>query len=268
MIEKSKKIKILERYKEKEEKILISNIIDKAYKFEKENKLLYTNFLNLNELTLLSNVLNELHVKYYIYSINNYINKKCIFFLPDYIYNHDNEFFNQYINCIKIIPNVKGKLLHKDYMGAIYSLGLKNEMIGDIFAFEDASYVFCMSSVTNYICDNLFKIANQEVKMEVISLEKDEIKELKNNFLEREYIVASMRVDAILSVVYNFSRNEVKEKIIKGDLYINDKNIFYPNTLLKSNDIISFKRCGKIRLGEIIRTTKSDNLVLSVFKYC
>ena len=44
--------------------------------------------------------------------------------------------------------DVKGKLLHKDYMGAIYSLGLKREMIGDIFVCENAAYVFCINTVT------------------------------------------------------------------------------------------------------------------------
>lgn len=268
MIDKKQKAKILERYENKDDKILISNVLDKAYKFEKENKLVYTNFFNLSELNIVSSVSNELKVQYHIYSVNEYINKKCIFFIPDYISDLSDEFFNQYVNCIKIIPNVKGKLLHKDYMGAIYSLGIKNEMIGDIFAYEDMAYVFCISSITDFICDNLFKVANQEVKTEVIGLESEEVKILKINLIEKEYIVASMRVDAILSEVYSLSRSETKEKITKGDLFINDKNIFYPNTILKEGDIVSFKRCGKLKIGSIVRKTKSGNLVLNVFKYC
>ena len=267
MIDRKQKAKILERYDNKDEKILISNVLDKAYKYEKENKLLYTNFLNLNELSTVSSVLNELKVQYHVYSVNEFINKKCIFFIPDYITKLDDEFFSLYINCIKIIPNIKGKLLHKDYMGAIYSLGIKNEMIGDIFAYEDVAYVFCISSITDFICDNLFKVANQEVKTEVINLESEEVKKLKINLIENEYIVASMRADAVLSDVYNLSRSESKEKIVKGDLFINDKNMFYPNTLLKEGDIVSFKRCGKLKIGNIVRKTKSDNLVLSIYKY-
>lgn len=268
MIDKKQKIKILERYNLKEEKMLISNILDKVYKFEKENKLLHTSFLNLSEINILSSILNELGVYYYIYAINEHMTKKCIFFIPDYICEYSYELFNQYINCIKITPNVKGKLLHKDYMGAIYSLGLKREMIGDIFVCEDVAYVFCINTITDYICDNLFKVANQEVKLDVVSLDCEEIKNLKVNYIEKEYIVVSMRTDAILSVVYNLSRSEVKDKIVKGDLYINDKNIFYPNTNLKVGDIVSLKRCGKLKVGDIIRKTKSDNLVLNVFKYC
>lgn len=267
MITKQIKAKILERFNDKQEKIFISNILDKAYKFDKENKLLYTNFLNLNEILVATQILNEIDINYYVYSVNEYINKKVIFFIPDYI-TFDDNFFEEYITCIKIIPNLKGKLKHKDYMGAIYSLGLKNEMIGDIFAYETYAYVFCMKSVCNYLYDNLFKVANQEVKLKAVSLLDDCIKNLKVDLIKKEYIVASLRVDAILSVVYNLSRNETKEKIIKGDLFINDKNIFYPNTLLNNGDIVSFRRCGKARVGEVLRKTKSNNIVISIEKFC
>ena len=40
---------------------------------------------------------------------------------------------------------------------------------------------------------------------------------------------------------------------IPDALYINDKNIFYPNTMVNENDIVSFKRCGKIKIGNEIR---------------
>ena len=123
-------------------------------------------------------------------------------------------------------------------MGAIYSLGLKNEMVGDIFICNDMAYVFCMKSVSNYICDNLYKVGNQEVKIAKLSLLDSSVKNLK------------------------------VEKINKGDLYINDKNIFYPNTLLNKDDVVSLKKCGKIKIGEVIRRTKSNNIVINIEKFC
>ncbi len=267
MITKQIKAKILERFNDKQEKIFISNILDKAYRFEKENKLIFTNFLNLNETLVVTKILNEIDVKYYVYAVNEYTNKKVIFFIPDYIL-YNNNFFDEYICCLSIIPNVKGKLKHKDYMGAIYSLGLKNEMVGDIFVSNDIAYVFCMKSVSNYICDNLYKVGNQEVKITKLSLLDSSVKKLQIKFIAKEYIVASLRVDTIVSAVFNLSRGETKEKIVKGDLFINDKNIFYPNTLLNKDDVVSFKKCGKIKIGEAIRKTKNNNIVLNIEKFC
>lgn len=254
------KAKILEKFNNKQEKILVSNILDKAYRFEKVNKLFYTNFLNLNELSIATSILNELKIKYYTYCEN----KKVIFFIPEYI-TIDDDFFNNIINCIKITPNVKGKLKHKDYMGAIYSLGLKNEMIGDIFAYEDTAYVFCMNSVSDYIMNNLTKVANQEVDLKLVDLK--DAKDLNVNLFSKDYIVASLRIDAILSVVYKLGRKEAKEKITKGELFINDKNIFYPNTTVKENDIVSLKKCGKLKIGQVSRKTKTGNVVLNIEIY-
>ena len=50
MIDKGSKAKLLENIKDKDEKILVSSILDKAIKFEKTDSVIVTNFMNLNEL--------------------------------------------------------------------------------------------------------------------------------------------------------------------------------------------------------------------------
>ena len=267
MIDKSVKQELLKSIKDKEEKILISSIIDKAVKFEKTNTLGFSNFLNLNELSDVKKILDYLRVDYMIFSPNQDIEKKNIAFIPDYLEDSKEKVFADNISCIKVIPNIKNKLLHKDYMGAIYSLGVKREYIGDIIAKSDVAYFFCMKNVEKYFLLNLNLVGKQEVKLEIIDILSDEIKKLSLNITEKTYIIPSFRVDALLSEVYNLSRSEVKEKIQKGDLYINDKNIFYPNTIIKYGDIISFRRCGKLKIGEKIRETKSSNIVIQIFKY-
>lgn len=266
MFTREKRAKILESYENKEEKILISNILDKAFRFDKENKVIYTNFLNLHELDLANRVLNELKVPFNIYAPNEYCNKKVIFFIPDHV-EDNSKIYDDAISCLKIIPNVKNKLIHKDYMGGIYSLGIKNEMIGDIFAYDEYAYVFCMKSVTNYLITNLYKVGNQEVKLEEIDLSSKEISDISVNLVKKEHIIPSLRIDAILSEVYNLSRMQTKEKILKGDLFLNDRNMFYPHVQVKENDIVSFKKCGKMKVGKTVRKTKSDNFVIEIYKF-
>ena len=60
--------------------------------------------------------------------------------------------------------------------------------------------------------------------------------------------------------IYYFSPNSL-------ELNINDKVIVYPNTIISKGDIISFKKCGKIKFIEEIRKTKNSNVVIRVFKY-
>jgi len=266
MITREIKSKILERFENREEKMLVSNVLDKAYRFEKTEKLEYTCFLNLNEYNVVSQILDYLKIEYSTYVSNKYSNKKVIFFVPSYI-TKDIKLYNEYITCIKIIPNVKGKLQHKDYMGCIYNLGIKREVIGDIFVNNDVCYVFLMSSVKDYVLTNLNRVGNQEVLLTELELECDELKNLSVNIIDKEYIVPSLRVDAVCSTVFNLSRNEVKEKIVKGDMCINDKVSYYPSDIVKEDDIISLRRCGKIVIKEQLRNTKSGNIVLNIGRF-
>lgn len=267
MIDRKRKSEILNSIKDKEERLIISNILDKAIKFEKTDLVYVSNFLNLDELYNVCKILDYFNVKYSVFMPYKDIEKKNIAFIPTYLGDNVDKVFLEHISCIKISLNCRVNLLHKDYMGAIYSLGVKREFIGDIVVKENFAYFFCMKSVEEYFMYNLNSVGKYEVTLDRVDIFSDEIKSLSLNFIEKEYIVPSLRIDAILSCVYNLSRSETKDKIVKGDLFINDKNIFYPNTLVKKGDIVSFKRCGKLKIGEVLRTTKSGNLVIKIYKY-
>lgn len=267
MIDKKSKNEILNGIKDKDEKIVISNILDKAIKFEKTDSVYFTNFLNLNELYNIEKILNYFSVKYVVFSPNKDIEKKNIAFIPSYLEDDINKIFLEHVSCIKISLNCNVRLLHKDYMGAIYSLGVKREFIGDIIAKGNVAYFFCMKSVEGYFMYNLNSVGKYDVELKVVDMFSEEVKSLSLNFIEKEYIIPSLRVDGMLSEVYNLSRSETKEKIVKGDLFINDRNIFYPSTLINFGDIVSFKKCGKLKVGEKLRNTKSGNIVIKIYKY-
>lgn len=267
MIDKQSKLKVLESIKDKEMKMLVSSVLDKAIKFEKTDSISFTNFLNINELNIVKRALDYLNIKYFEFYINSYIEKRNLAFIPEYLENKKDDIFKEHVSCIKIVPKVKGKLQHKDYMGAIYSLGIKREVIGDIIVRDSVAYFFCMKNVEEYFIYNLTSVGRQEIELKVLDLYSDEVKNLSSKFIEKDYIIPSLRVDAMLSEVYNLSRSETKEKIVKGDLYINDRNIFYPNTIISNGDIVSFRKCGKLRVGEEIRKTKNLNIVLRIYNY-
>lgn len=266
MITKEIKSKILERFENREEKMLISNVLDKAYRFDKTGKLEFTCFLNLNEYNIVTQILDYLKIEYTTYVSNKYSDKKVIFFVPSYI-NKGIKLYDEYITCIKIIPNVKGKLQHKDFMGCIYNLGIKGEVIGDIFLNNDVCYFFVMSSVKDYVLTNLTRVGNQQVILIELELSSEELQKISVNVVDKEYIVPSLRIDAVCSTVFNLSRNEIKEKIVKGDMCINDKVSYYPSEVIKENDIISLRKCGKIVIKRQLRNTKSGNIVLNIGKF-
>lgn len=210
-------------------------------------------------------MLNRMKVNYYVYLPNKYSEKSIIFFIPEYMENLDIN-FEDYVSCIKIISN-NDKLMHKDFMGAIYSLGIKNECIGDIFISKGVCYVYVIKSMEKYIMDNLIEVGRNSVQKIAISIKSKEALELKVDYIEKEYVIPSMRIDALLSEVYGLGRKESKEKIMSGDLYINARECTDPSFEFKEGDIVSFRRCGKLKVGQNLRKTKSGNTYIKIYKY-
>ena len=77
-------------------------------------------------------------------------------------------------------------------------------------------------------------------------LNDKEIQNISFELARIECIVASNRVDGIISETFGISRSIAKEKIVSGDLYVNDKNIITPSYNLVENDIVSIRKLGKI----------------------
>ena len=264
MISKEKRNKILERYTNKDDKIFAASIIDLAQKFETSNHIVHTSFLNIYEKGIAMSILNALDTNFTLFIPSQDAERCIIFILPSYIEDIN---FDEYICCLKISPPSSANLKHKDYMGAIYNAGTSEKMIGDIYVQNGIGYVFMSKSLESYYLNNLLYIGKNEVKIESISTNLDEVKSLHFDYLKCEITIPSLRIDVILSNVYNLSRNEVKSKIEDGDLMINSKEMYFIAYTISENDIVSFKKCGKFKIGSVIRKTRSGNTVLKILKY-
>ena len=132
---------------------------------------------------------------------------------------------------------------------------------------DNACYVFVIKTIEKYILDNLLKVSNQNVECKSLSLDSKELDKLKIDYIKKEYIIPSRRIDALLSEVYNISRKKVKEKIMVKDLYINSKECTDASFEFCQGDIVSFKRCGKFKVGNELRKTKSGNICIEINRY-
>ena len=268
MTNKELKSKILSYYDNKEEKIFVGSIIDKINTFKTSNHLVYTNFLDINEKEITLCILNRYNINYQIFEPLEDTSRFVIFFIPEYLLDYDiADIFKKYISVVKIIPKTKVNLTHREYMGAIYSLGLKENMIGDIFVQDDLAYIFTFNTNIKFLFNNLTKVSKYDVKLVELDMYSDEVKNIRISYKNINVIVASNRIDVILSEVYSLSRSETKAKIQNGDLYINSKEIYFAPYNVEERDIVSFSKCGKFKVGKVLGTTKSGKIVLNIQKY-
>lgn len=240
----------------------------------------HTSFLSLSEQSYFYSILKEERIPLSIKKYNNvsYLlygghiedDRKILFFLPDYVIEED--FLKELdegelISCLYIKPkNIKfsDKLTHRDYLGVLMHLGFKREMFGDILTDGTTGYVFTFKSIANEIKENLTKIKHTFVSCEII---KPSECKFTPQFLEKRETISSLRIDCIISNVFNLSRRESQELISKENVFVNGMTMMNNSYLLKENDRVSIRGYGKFIFLSKIGTSRKNKDVIKVKIY-
>ena len=171
------------------------------------------------------------------------------------------------ISIVKIAP-VQAKfadaLTHRDFLGAVLGLGIEREKTGDIFIFDNTAYMFVNSAIAEFITDNLEYVKHTHVKTEVVT----ELPEaMQPRFEKRTVIVSSNRIDAMISKLYNLSREQSLKLVTEARVFINGEEITSNSKALKEGDVVSVRGFGKwIFRGESGKTRK-DRLCVEIEVY-
>ncbi len=180
------------------------------------------------------------------------------------IINIDNTDVDKGISIIKIIFNPKYlSLSHRNILGSLIHLGLKRDRIGDIKVLSDCAFVAVSSNLVSFIIDNLISIHNQEV---IISEYFDEVK-LDDNGIEKTIFLASVRLDAVIAMGFNISREESLLLIKREMVKVNQKVTVKAFQNLKPCDIISVAHKGRIKIIDDSSTSKSGRIVMKIKIY-
>lgn len=222
----------------------IEKIIDSLY-----NKG-YTNFLTGKDLMLVKGKLPK--TEYKIYEPYEDCSKVILYkkTIPD-------------IKLYKIVSKVE--LRHQDILGTIFSLGLKEDTFGDITKYQDSFYVFLLPHLVDYFKYNLTEIKNN--KIELIEEDISITEQFKQEYIIKEYIISSLRMDNVISTITNNSRNQVLEKFTNKEILLNYEEDIKPTRTLRENDIFSIRRYGKFKFSKIVKTTKKGGFIIEVLIY-
>lgn len=223
-----------------------------------------SDFLNLNEQNILNQVITKMP-PICVKTVGGYnlAERKIAAFCPD-----ENTTPVNPIICLAIEPLSKKfseDLTHRDYLGALINLGIERSVIGDIVIGKNyTAYVFCLKKIKDFIISELTRIKHTTVNVYETEFEE----ESHINYEEITGFVASLRIDAILSLTTKMSRSKAISYIEDAKVFINGKLITTNSYNLKENDIISVRGIGKFKLSSIGGTSKKGRLFLTVLKYC
>ncbi len=155
-------------------------------------------------------------------------------------------------------------LSHRDFLGALMSLGLTREAIGDILTESGRAVVFCLPEVAEYIKQQIQKVGNVGVNITdgyTGNLPSG------NAVIEKSASVASMRLDNVVSALTNCSRAKAQMLVENGFV----KHSSVPETKItatvKSGDTVSVKGYGRFNILDCAGHTKSGRSILRFSKY-
>lgn len=157
------------------------------------------------------------------------------------------------------------QLQHRSVMGAVLSLGIRREMIGDIALDGEGAWVLCTAEMAEYICRNLDKIGRFPVVCEQVPLERATIP--PRAFEQKEIGVASLRLDVLVAAVLHQARGRAVEAIAAGDVSLNHREVKDSAQKIKEGDVLSVRRCGKFVIERVLGQTKKGRLKVLIKQY-
>lgn len=170
------------------------------------------------------------------------------------------------ISALKISGSGFNTFSHRDVLGSLLGLGIKRETLGDIYVEPDGKCAYvCMTKVAaEYVAGNLDFVARDKVNVSFIGL--SELPEIEKKFSVISGTVASERLDSILSIATNLSREKTKQLIASGLVSVNHFEETRCDILLEEGDILSVRGFGRYVIAEFGGVTKKGRNRILVHK--
>ena len=249
---------------DEQEQILGRNIIDKLEMVLERKSIENTKFLNPYECELALSIIKQVSdINYLIDGGYQEAERKRISIFPDYLLldSIDNP-----ISILKINGNFKfQQITHRDFLGALLSLGIKREMIGDILILDDFTQVIIAVELEDFIKLKLNRV--HQITVELNKIERDDLVKVQENTREINATVASMRLDAVASAGFGDSRSKISRDIKGKKVKLNWKTIIDPASRVEVEDMISFRGRGRVKIKSINGRSHRGRIKLLLLKY-
>ena len=253
---------------------LISKIEDKINESKTKNRITYSDFLQLSDLSAIKKYIMQNHINNYFYygGLEN-ADRQCVCFYPDKI---DKDMalkaMKNEIDVIHIVLPNELKYSHGEYLSGLMKIGLVREKFGDIIVRIDevdgynGADIICFKSISKIILDNIpyltrFKKAN------ISQINLDQLKPKVEQFEFIKIVISSNRLDNFVSELAHSSRANAQELLKAGRIFVNGINEFKDSKKLEEGDVITIRGKGKFIFDSIIGETRSNRLNVLIKKY-
>ncbi len=150
-------------------------------------------------------------------------------------------------------------LCHRDFLGAILSLGLRREKVGDIvIAREGCAQIIVSPEIASYLQNNLNQVGSYGVS--VRGLDAADVAAAEPRSRDIKATVASLRLDAVASAGFGLSRSKLAPAIRAGQIKLNWQSVKNASAAVKQGDIISLAGRGRMEVAEVRGESKKGRI--------
>lgn len=243
-----------------EEKLLMKRVTEWVHQLEYSDRPRCTSFLSDREQALAVSALQKCKWTEYVFSGGYDAAERKL--LCIYSGEKPEEPFPA--RCLNIEVLQKDKTLsHRDYLGALLSLGIKRECVGDILVTEDGAQCFVLEKQSGLVLEELLSVGRCHVHVSYAQTESVSAP------AGREFTVslASMRLDALLAEMIHTSRSNAVQLIRGGAVEINHIPSTKPHEPVYEGDTFSVRGYGKFRLQKIGEQSRKGRTFVSYLQY-
>lgn len=261
---------ILNDYRDKDDKILLAQILDKIEMAENKNKIENTDFLDMAQIELVQKFINKIKVQnYMIYGGFEQAERKMFVIYPE---KFNSEVVSKNLSSIvkivrvQLTDDLKEKYTHRDYLGAVIKLGVKREKIGDIIVDSNGADIIANKDICKFLQENLGSLTR--FSKSTITIENIEnLRPVEIRKEELEIIVSSLRLDNVISELARSSRNKALDIINMERVFINFQVETKKTKQVKIGDMITIRGKGRFFIKELVGQTKSGRSIIKIEKF-
>lgn len=234
---------------------LIDQILDWKTRIIEEYTIKKTMFLNPREIDIVHSIIGKSdEVKIFESEQLAGLERQRLILAPSF-YEIQNEDFDVVLLHVDYAEKFH-TLTHAQVLGALMSLGIKRNMLGDILFNEKEIQIVVTQEMSAFIQANLTNI--HRAKVTVSEIEFTNRTERKEQWREEQVTVASRRLDAIICGMTKLSRQKAQELILKEGVQVNYQVCTKTDKLLQEGDFLSIRRQGRVKIKGFLGKTKKD----------
>ena len=219
----------------------------------------FIGFLSIEQAAKADAILSNSGIKYMFYGGYPDAERRYLACLPDWCDSPDFP-----ISAVTFTFNKAYALCHRDFLGAITSLGISRQAVGDILTDCGRAVAFLNAETAEFAVSQIEKVGRVGVSAALGFQPPLPQAGIKKEFSDT---VSSLRLDCVVGSLCRLSRSAASELISYGQVSVNSFSAQKVTQKVKNGDRISVKGKGKFFIENADTLSKKGRIVLRYSKY-